>query len=447
MKASSYAGLGLSTFVIGALPVDGRILNLQQRALQPSNGTFPIISANFSNIFDIEVTIGDQEFILLFDTGSADLWVTETGYQCINGTDNTIQPQSTCMSGNTTFDIPSDFEQIPNVTFGIQYGDGIATGEAGYQKVSIGNFTVDRQIIGVVNSTNIVEDGLENGLIGFGHPILTSLHAGTNTSNDTLLLNRTTYPNWITNLYQQGDIEPYFSLALQRAADGYDSSVGPGGYVGLGIVPPVSHNNSFTTVPVEITQGIPLSYYPDGQPVISEWTTTVSETRFAGQINTTSYQAVVDAGNFFNVFPQEVSDAFNAAFDPPGTLQVDPTGQSQVYVVECDATPPSLEVVVGNTSFAHDPRDLILQIDGLCVSAVASLAAQGGLSFMFLGTPFIKNVVAVFDFGKEEMRFASTVNSTSSTITPHTSASSGTSVACSCLWLLSVGLTFLVLGM
>lgn len=53
--------------------------------------------------------------------------------------------------------------------------------------------------------------------------------------------------------------------------------------------------------------------------------------------------------------------------------------------------------------------DLIQKMDGdLCVSALAASedARVGDITVSILGVSFLKSVVSVFDFGKNEMRFA-----------------------------------------
>ena len=43
---------------------------------------------------------------------------------------------------------------------------------------------------------------------------------------------------------------------------------------------------------------------------------------------------------------------------------------------------------------------------GSCFSSIAPAQTVGGVSLMFLGASFMKNVVAVFDLGQNQMRFA-----------------------------------------
>lgn len=45
-------------------------------------------------------------------------------------------------------------------------------------------------------------------------------------------------------------------------------------------------------------------------------------------------------------------------------------------------------------------------VSGLYYSSVAPTGAEGDLALNFIGDAFLRNVVSVFDFGKEEIRFA-----------------------------------------
>ena len=60
--------------------------------------------------------------------------------------------------------------------------------------------------------------------------------------------------------------------------------------------------------------------------------------------------------------------------------------------------------------FYHNGNDLILPTgDESCVSAITSyydVSFTGGITGFILGDTFLKNVVAVFDFGKDKVQFA-----------------------------------------
>ena len=107
-------------------------------------------------------------------------------------------------------------------------------------------------------------------------------------------------------------------------------------------------------------------------------------------------QAVVDSGTTLIYLPNPVSNAINRIF-----ATYDPTGGT--WYADCNATAPSWDLIIGGQSFSIDPRDMIVEnSDGVCLSGVQD-AFNG---FAILGDVFLKNVLAVFDVGNLEMRFA-----------------------------------------
>lgn len=115
------------------------VLPLRRRE---TSALLPLTAADSSFFFDVQITIGGQEFFVLADTGSSDLWVVGTGYRCFNGTDNQELPQSACNYSNATYNTSPTFRQIQNETLGVQYGAGIATGCMGTEDVTLGGVTL-----------------------------------------------------------------------------------------------------------------------------------------------------------------------------------------------------------------------------------------------------------------------------------------------------------------
>lgn len=98
-----------------------------------------------------------------------------------------------------------------------------------------------------------------------------------------------------------------------------------------------------------------------------------------------------------------MANAVNKEFQPPAIF--DP--QTGTCAVDCKATPPTFGVQIGGQAFYHNGADLVLTNgDGTCISSLVAVEPVDGVVLHFLGDPFLKNVVAVFDFGENEMRFA-----------------------------------------
>ena len=178
-------------------------------------------------------------------------------------------------------------------------------------------------------------------------------------------------------------------------------------------MPPVPHEE-FAVVPVEVTEGIPKTF-TNGTKRISEWSITVQGVQWDDQ-SSDSFQAVVDTANWVNVFPKSLSDKINADFDPPAEYA------GYYYTVECNAKPPAnFGMKIGGTMFSVNPVDMIWRdASETCYSSIATLAPESGISLMFVGDVFMKNVVTVFDFGNDQMKFAQRTDGKNSSSNPYT---------------------------
>lgn len=192
----------------------------------------------------------------------------------------------------------------------------------------------------------------------------------------------------------------------------------------FGTLPPVAHEE-FVSTPVQITKAIPASV-SNGTRVITEWSINVEAVTWDGKTDSEPFQVVVDTANWLFVLPKEIADKVNNAFDPPGKFSPIPFQGQSYYSVPCDAKPPSnFGVQIAGKMFNIDSRDMIWKgPDGkTCYSSVSPIPPDSPIQLAFLGDQFLKNVVAVFDYGKDEMRFAQRANEKSSSPTGSASAS------------------------
>jgi hypothetical protein len=260
-------------------------------------------------------------------------------------------------------------------------------------------------------------DGINSGVLGLAYPSLTSAHPGDHTDNTTFWFNRECYSPLFNTMYEQGLVsEPYFSIALAHTPRNLSTPTF-GGYLTLGDLPPVAYDPKFASVPVEILENIPPSF-TSGKRTRSYWAFTVSAVTFGSTTkvdlttsttsittNSMEFQVFTDTGNDYSYLPAVVADPINALFDPPAIYN-ETLG---VAVVNCNAQPPMFGVQIGDQTFYHDGQDLIYQTgDGYCVSSLVASerVAFEGIMLNILGVPFLKNVVSVYDFGRNELRFA-----------------------------------------
>ncbi|CAG7950886.1 unnamed protein product [Penicillium salamii] len=366
--------------------------------------TIPLISAEYGTVFDAPMTIGNQSFQMLVDTGSSDTYVMQDGYTCINGTGTLAVPREDCKYAKS-YHPSNTLRRISGQNFGIEYGAGIASGYLAYEEVSLGNITVKKQKVGIADRSNPMGDGVNSGLLGLAYPSITSAHPGNSTDNTTYWYNRLPYDPLINTMHKEGKIEPNFSLALARSPQNQSTSFG--GYLTLGGLPPVKYDPEFAVTPVEFTD-IPLNF-TSGKRVLSYWTTTIDEVTFGPSsnnltTNSTKFKAFIDSGNYVTYLPSAVVEPINALFSPPATYNED----LKAYVVDCSSKAPQFGLKLGNQTFFHNGSDLIFRVDGICVSSLfpSEKVSLGDVTVNILGVPFLKNVLTVFDFGNDEMRFA-----------------------------------------
>lgn len=107
--------------------------------------------------------------------------------------------------------------------------------------------------------------------------------------------------------------------------------------------------------------------------------------------------------------PQSLAAQVNAAFSPPARYLPQVGG----FEVDCSATPPSFSVTINGADLYVSGQDLLLTGEagmdpntGLCITGVQT--SFNGPTI--LGDVFLRNVVAVFDVGAGEMRFAAHEN-------------------------------------
>ncbi|RFU78470.1 eukaryotic aspartyl protease [Trichoderma arundinaceum] len=124
-----------------------------------------------------DVTIANQTFKLIFDTGSSDLWVAGEDYRCI-APNRTVISNSKC-NFTTTFKGTYSGGEIPGQHFAINYGGGqFIAGTLGYESVSVAGITIPDQEISIANRVNFQAQGEISGLIGFAYPQDTNAFPG-----------------------------------------------------------------------------------------------------------------------------------------------------------------------------------------------------------------------------------------------------------------------------
>ena len=296
--------------------------------------------------YGADIQLGGQSFTLIFDTGSSDLWVAETGVECVNANGNRV-PVARCAFGPL---FSGNFEeaQIPKENFYIQYGDGeVLTGALGYEDVTVAGVTVKHQEIASVDLGYWVGDGVTSGIIGFAYSTLTNAYKGTNPANDGPS-NLITYTNFLGHAIKQGKISPMFSLALERGANGGT------GQLALGGLPTIDFNHDFTTVPLQIVDYSPNR--PIGATKYTFYTIDLDGIVLDGQVRSTNFPIIVDSGTTLVYLPPSLAKAINKAFNPPSKF-IQAEG---IWENFCDATPPKISIRIGGTDFHISHSEVLI---------------------------------------------------------------------------------------
>jgi len=364
-----------------------------------SNHTTILESLFIGEEFATNITFGTETFESIVDTGSSDTWLVESGFQCVDLDSGADETEAYCDFG-PAYNVTDTFSQIPDENFNITYGDGeFLTGIVGYENVTLAGITVN-QTVSLVNYAAWEGDNTTSGLIGLAYPALTSAYAGTDPALDNMAAGeQIEYSPIFETMYTAGLVSPLFSLAILRDISG-DS-----GYLALGGLPPVTINGSFTETPILITtiDGYPQTY--DFYTINIEGITLDGKTvrRSSG-----ATQYIVDSGTTLNYFPTSIANAVNDAFVPAAEYDED----EGAYIVDCDATPPSLGININGTVFYTNPLDMILLAgtdeDGndVCISGIDDGGSDAAEDVYILGDTFQKNVVTVFDVGAGVLHFA-----------------------------------------
>ncbi|OAA44313.1 Peptidase A1 [Metarhizium rileyi] len=359
----------------------------------PSHGhnTYQNISTagNFSTQYAIQCGWDGAPVWLLLDTGSADTWAVQRGFEC-HDSNGKKHNQAACAFGNTHIKKFQD-GPIDNLHFYLKYGSGEKVlGPMGYADISCGGVSVSGQQAGLANYTYWHGNNLTVGILGLAYPSITSAFYGA--IGDEAAWNAIQYVPFLTNAVMQGTIDPVFSVTLTKNSSG--------GIIGWGGLPQVqTATDIYAETDLIIANLIgstetswKYSFYtiiPDG--VI-----------WGQRTDMTKYPYIVDTGTTMNYLPPPLAEAIATAFQPRAVYLY----QWGSYFAPCDAVPPSFAIVISGTKFWINPadmiyRDLVDPITGYCAIAITS----GGSGPYILGDVFLQNVVAVFDVGGAQMRF------------------------------------------
>jgi len=317
----------------------------------------------------IQIGTPGQNFKVVFDTGSSNLWVPSvkcpiTNLACRLHARYDSTKSSTYVKNGTTFEI--------------RYGTGSMTGFLSQDTVKIADLSVRGQVF----AEAMTEPGLTfiaakfDGILGFAYDTISVDHV---------------IPVWYNIMSQKLVTKNIFSFWLSK-----DPSGQSGGELVLGDVDASHFTGNFTYVPVTSK---------------TYWEFRMQDFIYNGQstgyVPSGGVAAIADTGTSLIAGPKTYIDGFNKQL---GAISLNGEG----VFPSCNVVNTLKDVVVvlpGNLRFTLSPKDYVLQVtqDGQtqCISGFIGLdipAPAGPL--WILGDVFIRKYYTVFDFDGSRVGFA-----------------------------------------
>jgi cathepsin D len=314
----------------------------------------------------ISIGTPPQNFQVVFDTGSSNLWV----------------PSSSCSLLNIACRLHSKYDSSKSSTyvkngtsFAIQYGSGSLSGYTSEDTVSVGSVTVPNLLF----AEAVKEPGIAfiaahfDGILGFGFPEISV-----------------------------NGMNPFFQAALEagvikeaKFAFYLEKSGSTGGELTLGGVDSTKYTGDFTYTPITIK---------------GYWQFDVSEVKVAGTSFADTTKAIADTGTSLLAIPTSSMTSLLTKF-PSGIVKPLAAGE---YTVECDKVSemPAISFSIAGKDFVLEGSDYVLSVSGECLlgfTAIDVPPPRGPL--WILGDVFLRKHYTVFDYGNSQIGFATATSS------------------------------------
>ncbi|KAG9485398.1 gastricsin-like [Eleutherodactylus coqui] len=306
-----------------------------------------------------QISIGTpaQNFLVLFDTGSSNLWV----------------PSASCQSaacGNHHVFNPSQSSTYTTngQQFTMSYGSGSVSGVFGYDTVNVQGLAINNQEFGLTytESGSSFYYSQFDGIFGMAYPAMSA--GGATTAMQGML-----QQNLLNN--------PIFSVYMGSQS----------GEVIFGGVDNSLYSGQILWAPV--TQEV---YWQIG---IDAFSINGQATGWCSQ----GCQAIVDTGTSPLTVPQQY---MGTLLQTLGAQQ----GQNGQFLVNCNNVQnlPSISFTINGNQFPIPPSGYIIQNNGYCTVGVEEtyLPSQNGQPLWILGDVFLRQYYSVYDMSNNRVGFA-----------------------------------------
>merc|ERR1712070_105982 len=307
------------------------------------------------------IKVGGQEFKVIFDTGSANVWIPGKACSFL-----------TCWLHPRYDESKSSTYEKDGRRYNVTYGSGRVEGVFSKDTVTVGTIDVKSQPFAEVSQVSFgplniaFAAGKFDGLMGLGFKAISQYNIPT---------------PFETMIDQKLIDEPVFAFYLQEDA----SQTGELVFGGI-------DQSHYTGDLVDV-------------PLISEtyWEVSLDAMKFGGSaVISSSQKAIIDSGTSLLAGPKE---AVAALAKQVGATSV----AGKEYTIDCSkkSSLANLDVTLGGKTFELTPDDYILEVSGQCLFAFIGLDVpppRGPLWIM--GDVFMRKYYCVFDYGNKKMRIA-----------------------------------------
>ncbi|KAH3661289.1 hypothetical protein OGAPHI_006696 [Ogataea philodendri] len=383
--------------------------NSSSTTLPWQSGMSFIDSDSNNESYTVNVTIGDSEYPLLIDTGSAYLWIYDS-----NCTD------SSC-SGKQLYPISSGTNS--SSSFSLAYSSGSASGKVVTDTLQLGSLSADEFEFGAASSVpDLFEDYSFSGVLGL--PAVNSSNGLTNLV--TFLKNQETI--------SQGT----FALCLGSYDTALDGSNNGLLVLGKDIQELYDGSIHYSSV-VENTN----NYWQVVVDSVSADSYQISfdEAEIDGQDSQTKRLAVVDSGTTSIVAASADATKIHSFFS-------DSITDGDNFAILCNST-LTLNFKIAGSSWSLGPDDYLGnaygsgKYDGYCVSNIVGSSSLDNGTWI-LGSLFLRNYYVSFDLDQSRLGLAdrnsveivasmSSASPTQSTVSASSTASTGSASSASTL--------------
>ncbi|KAK3672172.1 aspartic proteinase precursor [Recurvomyces mirabilis] len=323
----------------------------KETSIKPQKG-HPVAVSNFLNaqyFSEIQIGTPPQDFKVVLDTGSSNLWVPS---QDCGSIACYLHSKYDHGSSSTYKKNGSDFE--------IRYGSGELAGYVSQDTVQIGDLRIKNQSFAEATS----EPGLAfafgrfDGIMGLGY--------------DTISVNHITPPFY--NMIDQGLLdEKVFAFYLSSTDNGDESEAIFGG------INEDHYTGKMTKIPLRRK---------------AYWEVDLDAITFGDQtaeIDATG--AILDTGTSLIALPSTLAELLNKEIGAK-------KGYNGQYTIECDERDslPDLTFTLTGHNFTIGPHDYILEVQGSCISSFMGFdIPEPAGPLAILGDAFLRQWYSVYD--------------------------------------------------